>query len=169
VAKPVIRAATTVDLGRIAGIYAHWVATSTATFELTPPDETAWRHRFDAVVSAGLPFLVAEVDDAVAGYAYCSRWKPREAYRRTVEDSIYLAPEATGRGAGGLLLDALLDHCAAAGLREVLAVVVDTGDPTSLELHRRRGFTEAGRLRRVGFKHGRWLDTVLLQRSITPG
>ncbi|WP_307867802.1 GNAT family N-acetyltransferase [Umezawaea beigongshangensis] len=167
-AKPVIRAATAADLRRIAEIYAHWVTTSAVTFELTPPDETAWRHRFDAVVAAGLPFLVAELDGAVAGYAHCSPWKPREAYRRTAEDSIYLAPEAIGRGAGGVLLDALLDDCAAAGLREVLAVVVDTGNAASLELHGRRGFTEAGRLRRVGFKHGRWLDTVLLQRSLAP-
>ena len=93
-------------------------------------------------------------------------WKTRPAYRYTVEDSVYVAPDAVGMGVGGRLLDALLEDCAAAGIREVIAVIVDADANGSLTLHRRRGFVEAGRLERVGFKHGRWLDTVLLQKSL---
>jgi L-amino acid N-acyltransferase YncA len=123
------------------------------------------------VVDAGLPFLVATLDDDVAGYAYCGPWKTRPAYRQTVEDSIYLAPDALGRGLGGRLLDALLTACAEADIREVIAVVADGGaeSQASLALHRGRGFAEVGRLRSVGYKHDRWLDTVLLQCSLTPG
>ena len=102
----------------------------------------------------------------VAGYAYCMQWKSRPAYRHTVEDSIYLAPHAVGRGIGGCLLDALLAGCSDAGVRQVIAVIVDDDADTSLALHRNRGFVDAGRLTSVGFKHGRWLDTVLLQRSL---
>ncbi|WP_245975876.1 GNAT family N-acetyltransferase [Amycolatopsis palatopharyngis] len=161
-----LRDAVTDDLPAIRSIYAHYVETSTATFELTAPDAAEWERRFAAVTGAGLPFLAAEFDGTLIGYAYCTPWKTRPAYNRTVEDSIYLAPTAAGKGAGGRLLDALLERCAAVGIREVLAVVADTGDAASLELHRCRGFTEAGRLTGVGFKHDRWLDTVLLQRSL---
>jgi L-amino acid N-acyltransferase YncA len=174
---PIIRPAEVADLSAIGRIYAHYVTSTTATFELEPPDASAWRDRFTLVSTAGLPFLVAELPDAgagggggggdvVAGYAYCSPWKPRPAYRHTVEDSIYVAPWAGRRGAGGRLLAALLDGCAAAGVREVIAVIADTGDPASVRLHTRHGFVPAGRLSRVGFKHGGWLDTVLLQRSL---
>ena len=99
----------------------------------------------------------------------CSQWKTRPAYRHTVEDSVYVAPHAVGRGVGGRLLDALLDECARSGIREVVAVIVDADGAASLALHRNRGFVDAGRLTAVGFKHGRWLDTVLLQRSLTGG
>jgi phosphinothricin acetyltransferase len=103
-----------------------------ATFELDPPDRAEWQRRFDAVVGSGLPFLTAMLDGSVAGYAYCGPWKPRPAYRHTVEDSVYLAPGAVGRGVGGKLLDALLDHCARAGVREVIAVIVDAGGAASI-------------------------------------
>jgi L-amino acid N-acyltransferase YncA len=114
----------------------------------------------------GLPFLAAEVDGVALGYAYCAQWKPRPAYRHTVEDSVYLAPGATGRGIGGHLLDALLDRCADAGVRQVIAVISDDDAGASLALHRNRGFADVGRLTSVGFKHGRWLDTLLLQRGL---
>jgi L-amino acid N-acyltransferase YncA len=170
----IVKPATPGDLDAIAEVYAHFVTTSVATFELEPPDRAEWTRRFEAVTEAGLPFLVAEVTDpagsaAVAGYAYCAPWKPRPAYRGTVEDSVYVAPWAAGRGVGGLLLDELLAGSAAAGVREVLAVIVDSGDPSSVRLHQRRGFVEAGRLMRVGVKFGRTLDTLLLQRSLAPG
>ncbi|MFG1932767.1 GNAT family N-acetyltransferase [Mycobacterium sp. NPDC048908] len=161
-----IRPTTADDLEAIGAIYAHYVQAGVATFELVAPDAAEWRHRFTAVTEAGLPFLTAMLDGRVAGYAYCGPWKTRPAYRRTVEDSIYVAPDAAGQGVGGRLLDALLEHCAAAGVREVIAVIVDAGGAASLALHRNRGFVDAGRLTRVGFKHGRWLDTVLLQRSL---
>lgn len=150
----------------MAQIYAHYVTTSVATFEVEPPDAAEWHRRFTAVDAAGLPFLVAERDGAVAGYAYCAPWKTRPAYRATVEDSVYVAPWAVGRGCGAELLEALLERCRTAGIREVIAVVADSGDPASLALHRRFGFAEAGRLARVGFKHDRFVDTVLLQRSL---
>ncbi|MEU3272414.1 N-acetyltransferase family protein [Saccharomonospora sp. NPDC006951] len=161
-----MRAATEDDLASIAEIYAHYVTTSLSTFELRPPDRPEWERRFAAITDAALPFLVTENDGLVAGYAYCGVWKPRPAYRHTVEDSIYLAPWATGKGIGGALLDALLDACTARGIREVIAVIADSGENASLRLHRGRGFIEAGRLRRVGFKHGRLVDTLLLQRSL---
>lgn len=157
------------DLGAISDIYAHHVRTGVATFELTAPDLAEWRRRFAAVTSQGLPFLTATLDDDIVGYAYCVPWKSRPAYRHTVEDSVYVAPHAVGLGVGGQLLDGLLAECATAGIREVIAVIVDTDETASLALHRNRGFIDAGRLRAVGFKHGRWLDTLLLQRSLTAG
>jgi phosphinothricin acetyltransferase len=163
---PIVRRTTSEDLEAIGAIYAHHVQTGVATFELTAPDAAEWQRRLQAVTAAGLPFLTATLDDRIAGYAYCGPWKSRPAYRHTVEDSIYVAPDAAGRGIGGLLLDALLVDCARAGVREVIAVIVDAEGDASLALHRNRGFTDAGRLTAVGFKHGRWLDTVLLQRSL---
>ena len=160
------RAATAEDLRAVAEIYAHYVLTSVATFELEPPDDVEWRRRFEAIVGAGLPFLVTERDGVVAGYAYCAPWKTRPAYAGTVEDSVYVSPSAVGQGCGTELMRELLDACRAAGLREVIAVIADTGDPASVELHRRFGFTDAGRLVRVGVKHGRRVDTLLLQRSL---
>jgi L-amino acid N-acyltransferase YncA len=161
------RTATANDLGDIAEIYAHYVRTSVATFELDPPDLDEWRRRFDSITNGGLPFLVTERDGAVAGYAYCAPWKTRPAYAATVEDSVYIAPSAIGQGCGTELMRDLLDACGSAGIREVIAVIADTGDPASIALHHRFGFTDAGRLTRVGFKHDRFVDTVLLQRSLT--
>jgi L-amino acid N-acyltransferase YncA len=155
------------DLDAIGTIYAHHVETGVATFELTAPDAAEWQRRMHAITGVGLPFLTATLDGRVAGYAYCAPWKTRPAYRHTVEDSIYVAPDAVGCGVGGLLLDALLLDCSRAGVREVIAVVVDADCAASLALHRNRGFVDAGRLTAVGFKHGRWLDTVLLQRSLS--
>jgi phosphinothricin acetyltransferase len=163
-----VRPATTADLDAISDIYAHYVRTGVATFELIPPDSTEWSRRFDAVAASGLPFLAATVDDEVAGYAYCAPWKTRPAYQHTVEDSVYLAPRAVGLGIGGRLLDALLAECAESSVRQVIAVIVDAGGAASVALHRNRGFVEAGRLTAVGFKHGQWLDTLLLQRSLAP-
>jgi L-amino acid N-acyltransferase YncA len=161
-----IREARAADLDAIHTIYAHYVTTSAATFELTPPDRREWDRRFAAIAEQGLPFLVAGHTDGIDGYAYCAPWRPRPAYRRTAEVSVYVAPAAAGHGVGGALLDALLARAGEAGLRELIAVVADTGDPASMALHRGRGFAEAGRLAGVGRKHGRWLDTVLLQRRL---
>ncbi|MBI5337674.1 MAG: N-acetyltransferase family protein [Mycolicibacterium rufum] len=161
-----VRPATTADLGAVADIYAHYVRSGVATFEVDPPTRDELSSRLGGVTAVGLPYLVAEIDGQVAGYAYCAPWKTRPAYRFTAEDSVYVAPHATGRGIGGALLDALLEHCAAAGIRQVIAVIVDADATGSLTLHRRRGFVDAGRLSAVGFKHDRWLDTILLQRTL---
>jgi L-amino acid N-acyltransferase YncA len=165
----VIRPTSPGDLDAIDEIYAHYVRTGVATFELTPPDRSEWLQRLQAVATHGLPFLTAILDGEVAGYAYCTPWKTRPAYRHTVEDSVYVAPHALGRGVGGRLLGALLEDCARSGIREVIAVIVDADGAASLALHRNRGFVDAGRLSAVGYKHGRWLDTLLLQRSLAGG
>jgi L-amino acid N-acyltransferase YncA len=162
----VIRPCTADDLPAVQTIYAHYVRTSTATFEEEAPGLDYWRGRFDEVSGSGLPFLVAVVDKAVVGYAFCSRWRPRPAYRFSGEDSIYVAPDAVGRGVGGALLPELLRQCAAAGLREIVAVIATGSTDASLRLHRRFGFREVGRLERVGYKFDRWLDTIILQRSL---
>ncbi len=161
-----VRPATSDDLGAVADIYAHYVRSGVATFEVEPPTPDELSSRFGAVGSAGLPYVVAEIDGRVAGYAYRAPWKTRPAYRFTVEDSVYVAPHATGRGVGGALLDALLERCAAAGIRQMVAVIVDSEATASLNLHRGRGFADAGRLTGVGFKHDRWLDTIPLQRTL---
>ncbi len=161
-----VRDAVPADLDAVTEIYAHYVERTTATFEIVPPNRRDWSQRFWTAAAAGLPFLVAELDDRLAGYAFCSRWKLRAAYRHTVEDSIYVAPGATGHGVGSALLTELITGCAGSDVRELIAVIVDTGEPASLTLHRRHGFSEIGRLTSVGFKQGRWLDTILLQRSL---
>jgi phosphinothricin acetyltransferase len=129
-----------------------------------------WRRRREDLAALGLPFLVVEVDGEVVGYAYAGPWRPKPAYRHSVEDSVYLAPGWTGKGLGRELLDALLAECQSAGVRQIIAVIADSADggdgAASVALHRAFGFTHAGRLRGVGHKHGRWLDTILMQRDL---
>jgi L-amino acid N-acyltransferase YncA len=168
-ARPVIRPAVAADAERIAAIFAHYVTTSVATFEEVAPDAADWRRRLDGLAGHNLPFLVAEAGGSVCGFACASPWRPKPAYRHTVEDTVYLSPAHTGRGTGSALLGALLDRCAAAGARQVIAVIADTGDDASAALHRRFGFTEAGRLSAVGRKHGRWIDTLLMQKDLEAG
>jgi L-amino acid N-acyltransferase YncA len=168
-AQASLRPATADDLGAIAGIFAHYVTSSIVTFEEDPPTVTQWRKRLGSLAGCRLPFLVAEADGAVAGYAYASPWRQGPAYRHTAEDSVYLEPACRGKGLGRLLLDGLLTACATAGVRQVIAVIADTGDPASAALHRACGFADAGRLTKVGHKNGRWIDTVILQRAVGPG
>lgn len=153
----------------MAAIFAHYVTTSVATFEEVAPDTAGWRRRLADLAGQNLPFLVAEAGGDVCGFAYASPWRPKPAYRYTVEDTVYLSPGHTGRGIGSALLGTLLDRCAAAGARQVIAVIADTGSGASAALHRRHGFTEAGLLAGVGRKHGRWIDTVLMQRALGAG
>ncbi|MEW1842048.1 N-acetyltransferase family protein [Nonomuraea angiospora] len=167
VPEAVIRPAVLADLDAVAEIYAYYVSRTVITFEETPPTVAEWRQRLDDLAGRGLPFLVADLDGEVAGYAYAGPWRPKPAYRHTVEDSIYLAPDQTGRGLGGMLLDPLLTRCAQAGMRQMVAVIADTGSAASTALHKRFGFAHAGRLNGVGYKHGRWIDTELMQRALT--
>jgi L-amino acid N-acyltransferase YncA len=162
----VLRPAAADDLDAVAAIFGHYVVTSVVTFEVTPPTAEHWRRTRDDIERLGLPFLVCERAGRVVGYAYAGPWRPKPAYRHTVESTIYLAPDHTGRGLGRLLLDALLQHCAKAEAEQVIAVVADSGNAASAALHRACGFTEAGRLRNVGRKHGRLIDTVLFQRDL---
>ncbi|MFI5915144.1 GNAT family N-acetyltransferase [Dactylosporangium sp. NPDC051541] len=161
-----IRGATPDDLSAVAAIYAHYVTETVATFDETPPTLDYWHQRYEDLTARDLPFLVAESEGQVAGYAYATPWRPKPAYRHTVEDSIYLAPGQAGKGYGSTLLRALLDACANRGLHQVIAVIVDADSGASAALHRKHGFTEAGRLRDVGHKHSRWLDTVLMQHTL---
>jgi len=174
--QPVVRAAVPADAGPVAAIFAHYVATSVATFEEVAPTAADWRQRLGELAARNLPFLVAEAAAAgagpaggggsVCGFAYASPWRPKSAYRHTVEDTVYLSPGCTGRGIGSALLGTLLAGCAAAGVRQVIAVIADTGSDASAALHRRFGFTQAGLLSGVGRKHGRWIDTLLMQREL---
>ena len=199
--QPVVRAAVPADAEPVAAIFAHYVATSVATFEEVAPTAADWRRRLGELAARNLPFLVAEagapgggVAEAwaagggvaggtvagdgmagggvgggggfVCGFAYASPWRPKSAYRHTVEDTVYLSPGCTGRGIGSALLGTLLAGCAAAGARQVIAVIADTGSDASAALHRRFGFTQAGLLSGVGRKHGRWIDTLLMQKEL---
>jgi L-amino acid N-acyltransferase YncA len=173
-AKPVVRVAAPADAEPVAAIFAHYVATSVATFEEVAPTAEDWRRRLAELAGLNLPFLVAEAvggeglgeSGSVCGFAYASPWRPKPAYRHTVEDTVYLSPGHTGRGIGSALLGGLLARCAAAGARQVIAVIADTGSDASAALHRRFGFTEAGRLSAVGRKQGRWIDTLLMQKDL---
>ncbi|MEU6743002.1 GNAT family N-acetyltransferase [Streptosporangium sandarakinum] len=167
--ETIVRPATPADLPAVAGIYTHYVVGSVATFEETPPPVADWLSRLGDLADRGLPFLVAEVAGEVAGYAYAAPWRPKPAYRHTVEDSIYLAPDHTGRGLGGALLGALVERSERAGARQMIAVIADTGSEASAALHRRFGFSVVGLLTKVGHKHGRWIDTLLMQRELGAG
>jgi len=156
------------DLSRVGEIFGWYAENSVATFEETPRTVTAWKELHDTVTDLGLPFLVAEADAEVAGYAYVGPWRQKPAYQHTVEDSVFIAPGMTGRGAGRALLGLLLPAAAAAGARQVIAVIADTGNPASARLHDAFGFRHAGVLVSVGFKHGRWIDTLLMQRTLEP-
>jgi phosphinothricin acetyltransferase len=182
--QPVVRAAVPADAEPVAAIFAHYVATSVATFEEVAPTAADWRRRLGELAARNLPFLVAEAGVAgggvagggvgggggfVCGFAYASPWRPKSAYRHTVEDTVYLSPGCTGRGIGSALLGTLLAGCAAAGARQVIAVIADTGSDASAALHRRFGFTQAGLLSGVGRKHGLWIDTLLMQKELESG
>ena len=164
--KPRLRPLELKDIEQVAAIYAHYVGSGVATFDEVAPDVAAWSAKAGSIVARGLPFLVAEIGDEVAGFAYASLWRPRPAYRHTVEDTVYVAPSRLRRGVGRMLLDALIEGCRNAGMEQVIAVIADTDDPASQALHRSAGFNEAGRLARVGYKHGQWIDTVLMQISL---
>ena len=165
-ASHVVRAVVPADAESVAAIFAHYVTTSVTTFEEVAPAAADWRRRLDDLAAQSLPFLVAEAEGAVCGFAYASPWRPKPAYRHTVDDTVYLPPGHTGLGIGSALLGALLAGCAGAGARQVIAVIADTGSDASAALHRRFGFTQAGRLSGVGRKHGRWIDTVLMQKDL---
>jgi phosphinothricin acetyltransferase len=164
-----IRPARDEDLAPIQAIYAHHVLTGLATFEEVPPDAPEIARRRAELLARGLPFLVAEAEGTVLGYAYAGPYRDRPAYRYCLEDSIYLAPDAVGRGVGQRLLAALIEGCTALGYRQMVAVIGDSGNAASIAVHARAGFRHVGTFRAVGFKFGRWVDTVLMQRPLGPG
>ena len=164
-----IRPSTLADLPAITAIYAHAVLHGTGTFELEAPDEAEMARRRDDVLSKGLPWLVAQADDQVLGYAYANHFRPRRAYRFCLENSIYLAAQARGQGLGRLLLTELVGRCEAAGARQMLAVIGDADNAGSIGVHAALGFEHCGVLKAAGWKFDRWLDVVLMQRSLGHG
>jgi phosphinothricin acetyltransferase len=157
------------DVAAIAAIYGWNVEHGTGTFELEAPELAEMARRRDDVVGKGLPWLVAEQAGSVLGYAYANHFRPRPAYRYCLEDSIYLAPQATGRGLGRLLLAELVARCEAVGARQMLAVIGDSANLASIAVHRALGFEPAGTLRAAGWKFDRWIDVVLMQRRLGSG
>ena len=164
-----IRPATLADVPAITRIYAQSVSTGTASFELEPPDEAEMARRMQALFDSGYPYVVAEIGGAIAGYAYAGSYRPRPAYRFSVEDSIYVDPSAQRRGAGRLLLEHLIEECERRGFRQMVAVIGDSAQTPSIELHRALGFRMVGTVENVGYKFGRWLDSVNMQRALGPG
>lgn len=164
-----IRPSAEADLPAITRIYGHAVQHGTGTFELDVPDEAEMARRRADVLGKGLPWLVAERDGAVLGYAYANHFRPRRAYRFCLEDSIYLDEGARGQGIGRLLLAELLAQCEARGARQMLAVIGDSANAGSVGVHRACGFEDAGVLKAAGWKFGRWLDVVLMQRGLGEG
>lgn len=164
-----LRPASPADIPAITAIYAHAVRHGTASFELEPPDETEMTRRMRALLDGGFPYLIAEAAGRVVGYAYAGAYRPRPAYRFSIEDSVYVDPAAHGRGYGRLLLDALIAEATAGGFRQMVAVIGDSAQAASIALHRAAGFRRIGAVENVGFKFGRWLDTVLMQRPLGEG
>jgi L-amino acid N-acyltransferase YncA len=164
-----IRPAKTTDIPAITRIYAHAVKTGTASFELEPPDESEMAERMKIVLDGKFPFLVAEADGIVGGYAYASFYRTRPAYRFTVEDSVYVAPDMQRRGIGIALVRKLIEICTALGYRQMIAIIGDSNQAASIGVHKACGFTDAGNLRNIGWKFGRWLDTPMMQLALGEG
>lgn len=164
-----IRPATADDADALAAIYGHHCLHGLGTFEEAAPSPADMTARMEAVHARGLPYLVAEADGTVAGFAYAAPFRPRAAYRYTVEDSVYIAPDRTGQGVGKALLTRIIADCEAAGLRQMMAVIGDTANAASIALHTSLGFTHQGVGEAVGHKFGRWVDIVWMQRPLNAG
>lgn len=164
-----IRDAKSGDLDTILDIYGHHVRTAAGSFEETPPDAAVFAARYAAIAGQGLPYLVAETEIGIEGFAYAGHFRTRAAYRFTVEDSIYVAPDRNGRGIGRALLAELIARCTDLGYRQMIAVVGDSANAGSIRLHQNLGFRMVGTLETVGYKHGRWVDLILMQRRLGDG
>lgn len=164
-----LRASAPEDIAAITAIYAQAVSEGTASFELTAPDEAEMAARREALVKAGHVYIVATLAGELVGYAYTSAYRPRPAYGATVENSVYVRPDHHGKGIGRALVTLLIEEAAACGFRQMVAVIGDSDNRGSIRLHETLGFRMVGTLQSVGRKHGRWLDTVLMQRTLGPG
>jgi L-amino acid N-acyltransferase YncA len=162
----IVRDAAEADFPAIAEIYGHHVLTGLASFEETAPSPEELTERWRAVSSHGLPYLVAEIDGRVVGYGYAAPYRSRSAYRFTVEDSVYIAADSGGLGLGSALLASLIERCRTGPWQQMVAVIGDSENHASIGLHRKFGFRHVGTLQRVGFKFGRWIDSVLMQRAL---
>jgi len=166
---PIVRPSRDGDIGAIAAIYAHHVLHGVASFEEVPPPVEEIARRRGDILARGLPYLVAERSGCVVGYCYAGPFRPRIGYRYTLEDSIYIDAAAVGRGIGRLLLTPLLARCTELGYRQMIAVIGGSETLPSIRLHQALGFTQVGVFSAVGFKFGRWIDSVLMQRALGPG
>lgn len=164
-----VRAAVEDDIAAVRAIYAHEVLHGMVSFELEPPDVQEMRRRYRATREAGYPYLLASLGARVAGYAYAGPYRSRPAYRFTIENSVYVAPWARRRGVAARLLEALISECEALPFRQMVAIIGDSANAASIELHRKAGFRLVGTLRHVGYKFDRWLDTVIMQRELGLG
>ena len=164
-----VRDAVQGDFPAIQSIYAHHVLNGLASFEEVPPDVVELRRRYDDVAGRGLPYLVAEEAGQVQGYGYCAPYRARSAYRYALENSVYVRDDLRGRGIGTRLLAALIERCAQLGYRQMIAVIGDSANTASIALHARFGFLRVGTLRSVGYKFGRWVDSVQMQRPLGAG
>ena len=164
-----MRPATPGDLPAIQSIYAHHVLHGLASFEEEPPSVEELERRFRDVTGRGLPYLVAEEESIVAGYGYCAPYRARSAYRYALEDSVYVRRDMTGRGIGRRLLEELIRRCEELGYRQIIAIIGDSANAGSIGVHAACGFLRVGTLRSVGFKFGRWVDSVFMQRPLGPG
>jgi phosphinothricin acetyltransferase len=164
-----VRPATSDDLPSVRSIYAHHVERGLASFEEEPPGTDEIRRRHAEVTGRGLPWFVADFGGVIAGYGYCAPYRTRSAYRYALEDSVYIREDYQGRGVGAALLQALIERCAALGYRQMIAVIGDRAHAASINLHASCGFVRVGTLRSVGFKFGRWVDSVLMQRPLGAG
>ena len=164
-----LRPATLADIPAITAIYDHAVRHGTASFELEPPDEAEMTRRMLAVLDGKFPYLAADIEGRLAGYAYASLYRTRPAYRFTVENSVYVAPDMHRRGVGKALLQQLIEECTARGYRQMIAVIGDSDQAASIGVHKACGFEPAGNLKGIGWKFGKWLDTPLMQRTLGDG
>lgn len=164
-----IRPASPTDIAAIAAIYRPEVLNGTATYEVDPPDDAEFARRIDAVHAAGLPWLVCEIDGHVGGYAYAGPFRPRASYRWSIENSVYVASDQKGRGIGRSLLTQLIDEVTARGFRQMVAVIGDNTNMASIRLHEAHGFTPVGVHQAIAFKHGKWLDSLHMQRALGAG
>jgi L-amino acid N-acyltransferase YncA len=165
----IVRAATMADAAAVATIYGHHVLHGFGTFEEVPPSEAEMASRIAAVLARGLPYLVAEDAGRVTGFAYASPFRPRAAYRYTAEDSVYIHPDFQGRGVGKALVSQVIAACEALGLRQLVAVIGDSANAGSIGLHASLGFVHQGVGRSFGYKHGRWVDIVWMQKALNGG
>ena len=154
---------------QVQAIYAHWVLNGSGSFEEVPPDGAEMGRRRQLVQDLGLPYLVAEENGVVQGFAYAGPYRPRPGYRYTVEDSVYVAPWTQAKGIGRRLLGEVIRRAEAAGKRQMLAIIGDSGNTASIGLHEAMGFRRVGVFQSIGFKFGRWVDTVMMQRALGPG
>lgn len=166
---PTLRPSRTGDIPAITAIYAHYVLHGTGTFEIDPPPENEMATRREEVLARGLPYIVVEENGRVTGFAYCNWFKPRPAYRYSAENSIYLSKDAQGKGLGRALLAELSTQAERAGVRKLIAVIGDSANAGSIGVHRSAGFTHVGILKSCGWKFEKWLDVVLMEKTLGPG